>query len=262
MIDLESTKKIVEEASKLTTEVYQDIAKPAAKEIGTVAGRTVRVLLAPLRGLLWGWDKIEEVVTDGINKRFEKVPEERRKTPDPEIAVPIMQALTYTAQNETLREMYLNLLANSMDSAMTKIIHPSFVEIIKQMNCLDAKVFDQLSMVTGYQKAINPRVGIKGYNKEFVGAMPEWYLGWVIEGFDVFDVSASLIRLSKFGLVSLLFDRTAGQDGYTELESSIMLTNILKKCQIANPTVDLVINSCRSVLYINDYGLQFKLACK
>lgn len=262
MIDPESSKKIVDEASKLAPEVYQDIAKPAAKEIGDVAGRTVKALLAPVRGLLWGWEKIEQVVTEGINKRFEKIPEERRKTPDPEIAVPLMQALTYTAQNETLREMYLNLLANSMDSTMSKITHPSFVEIIKQMSSLDAKVFDKLSQKTGYQKAINPNVEIYGQGKMFIGAMPEWYLGWIIDGYDIFDISASLIRLSKFGLIDLLLDRTAGTDGYTELETAKDLNNILISFQKAKPDMVLVINAHKSVLYINEYGLQFKKACK
>ena len=43
---------------------------------------------------------------------------------------------------------------------------------------------------------------------------PEWYLGWTIKGYTEFDVSASLVRLSKFGLIELMFDRTAGSDEY------------------------------------------------
>ena len=53
---------------------------------------------------------------------MEKVPEERLKSPDPEIAVPLLQSLTYTAQNETLREMYIALLANSMDNTLREMV--------------------------------------------------------------------------------------------------------------------------------------------
>ena len=143
MIDPESSKEILNEAKALTPEVYKDIAKPALQEVGSVAGRTVKALLSPIRGMLWGWEQIEMFVEEGVKKKFERIPEERRKSPEPEIAVPLLQALTYTAQNETLRDMYINLLANSMDSDKEKVVHPSFVEIIKQMNTLDAKVFEQ-----------------------------------------------------------------------------------------------------------------------
>lgn len=87
----------------LATEVYKDAVSPAVSEVGKVAGRSVKVLLAPIRGFLWGWEKIEEYVEKAVQKRLEKVSEEKLKSPDPEIAVPLIQSLAYTAQNETLR---------------------------------------------------------------------------------------------------------------------------------------------------------------
>jgi DNA-binding Lrp family transcriptional regulator len=124
MIGHKSSEELINEAKTIVPEVYKDLAKPAVSEVGIVAGRTVRALLAPIRGLLWGWERIEEVVEEGVKKRFEKIPEERRKSPEPEIAVPLIQALEYTAQNETLREMYINLLANLMDKSKRKSCSP------------------------------------------------------------------------------------------------------------------------------------------
>ncbi|MEN3323299.1 DUF4393 domain-containing protein [Mariniflexile soesokkakense] len=262
MLDPESTGKIIDEASKLAPEVYKDLAKPATQEIGSVAGRGVKALLSPVRAFLWSWEKIEQIIEEGISKRFEKIPEENRKTPDLEIAVPLMQALTYTAQNETLREMYLNLLANSMDSTKDKKVHPSFVELIKQMNSLDAKVFDKLSVKKGYQKVINPNISLKGKGKNFIDATPEWFLGWTISGYDIFDISSSIVRLSKFGLVELLYDRTNGKDGYSELKSHKYLNDILNQYQIAKPQTELQITTTESILYINEYGKQFLSACR
>ena len=148
-----SVKKNIEDGvSQVAPEIYKDLAQPAFQEVGTVAGRSAKALLSPVRAMLWGWERIEDVVVNGVNKRLESIPENRLKTPDPEIAVPLIQALSYTAQNETLREMYLNLLSNSMDIEKVKTVHPSFVELIKQMSSLDAKVFDKLSDTKGYQK--------------------------------------------------------------------------------------------------------------
>jgi len=262
MIDPISTGKLADEASKLAPEIYKDLAKPITQELGSVAGRTVKALLSPIRGLLWGWERIEELIEIGINKRLEKVPEERRKTPDPEIAVPLVQALSYTAQNETLREMYLNLLANSMDISKEKDVHPSFVEIIKQMNTLDAKVFDVASNSLEYQQVINPNITIKDKGQNFISATPEWFTGWKIDDYTMFDISSSLIRLSKFGIIELMFDRTAGQNLYENLKSNSELLNILLRYRNAKPDLELEITATESVLYVNEYGIQFKNACK
>ncbi|KAA9325208.1 DUF4393 domain-containing protein [Adhaeribacter soli] len=259
---IDPTEKVIDEASKLVPEVYKDLAKPATVVVGEVAGRSVKALLAPVRGLLWGWEKIEELVTEGVNKRFEKIPEERRQTPEPEIAVPLMQALSYTAQNETLREMYLNLLANSMDKSMNREVHPSFVELIKQMNSLDAKVFDRLAQIRGFQLAIHPTISIKNKGKILVDVTPEWFVGWVIPGHDIFEVSTSLIRLSKFGLIELMYDSTLKNQTSDSLRSHKELITILSKCQVENSDLELEIEATDCVLHVNEFGKQFQKACK
>lgn len=253
--------KLTDEVTKLAPEVYKDLVKPAAQEVGVVAGRSAKALLSPVRAFLWSWERIEQLVVEGVNRRFDKIPEEQRKTPDPEIAVPLIQALAYTAQNETLREMYLNLLTNSMDTAMDKNVHPSFVDLIKQMSALDAKVFEKLASKTGYQKVINPNVAIKGQGKVFINAVPEWFIGWKIDGHDIFDTSASVLRLSKFGLIELMFDRTFGQESYDELKTHAELVPILDRYGKANPMLEVELTATRSILYVNEYGRQFKTAC-
>lgn len=253
--------KLTDEVTKLAPEVYKDLVKPAALEVGVVAGRSAKALLAPVRAFLWSWERIEKIVTDGVNIRFEKIPETQRKTPDPEIAVPLIQALTYTAQNDTLRELYLNLLSNSMDAAMDKKVHPSFVDLIKQMNALDAKVFDKLASVDGYHKATNPTVVVKGQGKYVVGATPEWFVGWTIDGYDIFETSTSILRLKKFGLIELMIERTAENVSYDELIKHQELNLILDKYKAANPTLDLEMTETHSVIYVNEYGKQFKSAC-
>ncbi len=262
MINPENSKEIIDEIKTLTPEIYSDVAKPALQEIGSVAGRTTKALLAPLRGMLWSWEKIEELIEEQVNKKINKIPEEKRKSPEPEIAIPLLQALSYTANNETLREMYINLLSNSMDLDKINIVHPSFVEIIKQMNSLDAKVFEMLSISTEYQKVLNPKISLKGQNKFIAEATPKWYLGWTIENYSEFDISASLIRLSKFGLIELMFNQTTGDANYTDLIEMPFLQKLLIETQNEHAELELEIRADKSVLYVNEYGMQFKRACK
>jgi hypothetical protein len=251
-----------EEAKGIIKPVYEDLAKPTVKEVGSVLGRMVHNLLFPVRGLCWGFEKIEHVIMNGLEKRLENVPQEKLQTPLPEIAVPLVQALTYTAQNDSLREMYLNLLANSMNSDLDKVIHPSYIEIIKQMNHLDALVFTKLvETPTKFIKAITPNVMMMGQNMHFTNAMPFWFLGWTVETYDIFDISACLIRLSRLGIIELMLERTTGDDGYDELKSSPLITSIFDKYVVDYSDMKLELGVIQNSLYINEFGQQFSKAC-
>lgn len=246
----------------LSVEIYKDVASPAVAEVGAVAGRSVKALLAPIRGFLWGWEQIEQFIESSVQKRLEGRPQEKLKSPDPEIAVPLIQSLTYTAQNETLREMYVALLANSMDKDKESVVHPSYVDIIKKMNRLDALLFERLSQTDSYQKIVNPKISIKDTSKFFLNALPEWYLGWTIEGYSEMDVSASIVRLSKFGIIELMYDRTITGASYDDLKSTDYLKNVLEIFQTHNPAKPLEITATDSVIYVNEYGMMFRQACK
>jgi hypothetical protein len=255
-------KKVLDEATSLLPEVYGDLASPVLKEIGSVSGRGVRALLSPIRGMLWGWERIEKFVESEITRRIEKVPENCRKAPEPEIAVPLLNALAYTAQNINLREMFLNLLTNSMDERKTTVVHPSFVDLIKNMNSLDAIVIERLSNEKGYIKVINPRIGINGTDKIFIDATPEWYIGWTVNGYSIFDMSSCIIRLGKFGLLELMYDRTAGQGVSEIMKQSPDLQIIASKLREINPGIETQVLATDSIIYVNEYGKQFINACK
>lgn len=117
--------------------VYQDAVQPAAQEVGkslqTVA-KTINIALAPIKALVWGYEKIEEYISKRVTEKLTNIPTENIVTPDPRIVVPAIESLRYTGNKENLRELYANLIANSMDKNTLKNTHPSFVEILKNIN--------------------------------------------------------------------------------------------------------------------------------
>jgi len=250
------------ELKELSVEVYKDVARPAVSEVGSVVGRTAKALLAPVRGFLWCWEQIEQLIETEVQKRIEKIPAERLKSPDPEIAVPLIQSLTYTAQNETLREMYVALLANSMDKEKEAIVHPSYVEVIRKMNRLDALVFEQIVSIGGNIRAINPHIMVGDSGKYYASAYPGWYLGWSIDGYSEFDVSASMVRLAKFGIIDLMYDRSIQGASYEDLKNTPFILNILDNYKKIVNNDSLHISATDSVVCVNEYGLLFHKACK
>lgn len=123
--------------------IYEDAIQPAAKQVGkdleTVA-KAIHVALEPLAGLVWGWDQIKQYFLIPVAEKLRHVPPDRITTPSFHVAGPIVEALRFTGHEESLRELYANLLATSLDAETTKNAHPSFVDIIKNMSPDEARI--------------------------------------------------------------------------------------------------------------------------
>lgn len=129
--------------------IYEDAIRPAAKEIGKALGtiaKTVNIALAPVKGLVWSYEKIEEFVTIKVSEKLRNTPESEIVTPKPNVAVPALESLRYTGHEESLRELYANLLASSMDLMTSASAHPAFVEILKQITPDEAKLLKLFSI--------------------------------------------------------------------------------------------------------------------
>ncbi len=123
--------------------VYQDVIQPAAKEIGTAlqtVAKTIHIVLAPVSALVWGYDQIKDFVSTKVAEKLKDVPPENIATPKPNVAGPALESLKYTGHEETLRDMYANLLAASMDTRTANGAHPAFVEIIRQLTPDEARI--------------------------------------------------------------------------------------------------------------------------
>ena len=123
--------------------VYQDLAQPAAKELGkslkTVA-EAINVVLFPLNVMIWGYDQIKDFISLSVVEKLKNVSEENIISPKPNIAVPAIEALRYSGDEPLLSDLYANLLASAMNKNTASGVHPAFVEIIKQLTSDEAKL--------------------------------------------------------------------------------------------------------------------------
>lgn len=123
--------------------IYEDAIQPAAQELGkslATMAKTINIALAPISAIVWGYEKISEFVLKKLSEKLQNVEETKIISPDPIIVGPALEALRFTGNHETLRELYANLIANSMDENTVKNAHPSFVEIIKNMSSDEALI--------------------------------------------------------------------------------------------------------------------------
>lgn len=140
------------EASGKTLEtvpsIYTDVAQPAIKETGkslSLVPRTINAMLVPLQQWIAKKEYNLAETEKLLAKKLENVGVEKIITPEPYVAVPAIQAISYSMDSEVLRNLYANLLAKSMNVDTKISVHPSFVEIIKQMSPLDSVVLNHIS---------------------------------------------------------------------------------------------------------------------
>jgi hypothetical protein len=131
-------KQTIDSVTALTRSVpiYQDAIQPLAKETGKALGtigKAVNVALSPLSLVIWGYDQVSDFLETIVAQKLEKIPENRIIPPPPNVAGPAIESLKFSGHDETLREMFANLIANSIDSETVQDAHPSFVDIIRNL---------------------------------------------------------------------------------------------------------------------------------
>lgn len=135
---------IAKEATKeIAKDVYSDAVKPVVKPTGEIVGlvpRAIKAALCPLEKWIMQREYNIAETKKLLEEKLQNTPPEFIEPPEPHIAVPTMQYISYCMDNTELRDMYANLLANSMNKVVKNGVHPGFVEIIKQLSPDEAKI--------------------------------------------------------------------------------------------------------------------------
>jgi len=141
---------VLSDKSSITTEIvksiplekaYDDIARPSAQETGKLIAkipRAINAVLLPFERWILGREHEEKKINKLLEMKLEAIDPNKIVSPEPYIAIPTIQALSYCMDNDELRELFASLLANSMNRDCMYKVHPSFVEIVKQLSPFDA----------------------------------------------------------------------------------------------------------------------------
>lgn len=245
--------------------IYPDMVQPAAQELGkgllTVA-KTVNLALAPLEGVIWGFDKIKEKFFPKVEARLRNVPPENIITPQISVAGPIIEALRYAGSEEKLSDLYANLLAASMDKDSATKAHPAFTEIIKQLTPDEAKIVDMFP-----RERYMPIIDIKriekvesGFTSAYAVLVPNHSSLGEQAGCEHLDlVPAYLDNLVRLGLAEIAEDKYYTAEGvYDELENS-------NKAQAFKKAIEkdgkFTCEFGRKFLHVTALGKQFANVC-
>lgn len=145
---------------EIAKEAYKDVVHPVAESTGKVLAllpKVINAALLPVRKWILYRDAQYEAVEQLLAKKLESVPPSEIVSPKPHVAVPALNAIAYSMDSEELRNMYANLLASSMSKNLQSHVHPSYVEVIKQMLPDEARI---MRFMYAYRKPL-PAISIQ-----------------------------------------------------------------------------------------------------
>jgi Abortive infection alpha len=186
---------------------------PLGKELGEVSLKVGQMLLRPIKGLVGGLESIGAWLGAAITKRLSKVPEGKIVAPSPRIAVPAVQALVYSMEDEFIREMFANLLAADMDVDRKDGVHPAFVELIKEMTSEDARVLTAVIE----RSHVRFRIGAQTETWQLL----ETAYSIEVEGLDWLAIGTSVTNLVRMGLIELREFESPHHEKFTARERSL-----------------------------------------
>lgn len=123
----------------LSKNVYNDIGHPVLQEIGNMGAAIMKFVALPFKFLGLTAEELEEKYANFLKKTINKIPQGENVMPKGVVAAPLLDHVKFVFDEESLSEMFSNLLANAMSKNIEKMVHPAFVEMLKQMSPLDVE---------------------------------------------------------------------------------------------------------------------------
>ena len=250
-------KESIEDVKELVPELYEDGAKPVVKETGktlSLIPQTINAALVPLRKWIVGREYSLKETEVLLAKKLEKVKSENIVEPEAYIAVPALQAISYCMNNKELRNLYANLLANSMNKNMKDTVHPSFVTIINQMSPMDAIIFKII-----YESDVRPLITLFFKLDNNKGQDNHLYnLSW-IESYEYNIVSVSIDNLIRMGLIKIPSDKHYVNDTNYDI-----VRRTKKYNEYCNQYINVTggkVSEDKQIITITDYGQLFYTIC-
>lgn len=181
------------------------------------------------------------------------------KEPKLSIAGPALETAKFYLEEDELRAMFAKLVASSMDKSKEEFCHPSFVDIIKHLDQLDAKNFSIISSLYNEQGFIPT---VKYYTAEIGVDKPiDHIIDHVfvnnLEQKDITVQSSSLTNLSRLGLIDIDYKKHVPDEYYHDLLHNSFVEEQNKELALENKRI----LSRLGIIQLTLFGSRFSKAC-
>lgn len=229
------------------------------KEIGSVLSDLFYLIFGGIHFQADKWRAKREYALSefkkSLEKKVNKIPEDKCAELDMQVVATALEDAKFCIENETVREMFANLLASSLDSDKSSSVHPSFSSIIKQMSPLEARIFIRLEPQKTYP--ICELYSLK--NNIWSGLFTNVLLAdnEVINLIDLRMRSVAITSLNRLGLLHLSYDQKTENSLYSRYLQNNAFIYLTKHYEKLGETVDIK----RGIVGLNPFGQDLWTTC-
>lgn len=209
----EGVGKAVETVPDLYDDAFKSVSQESGKTLALIP-RAINAALVPLRQWIAEREYKLAETEKLLAKKLQYVGEDKIVTPEAYVAVPALQAISYSMDNKELRNLYANLLAKSMVTDTKTLVHPSFVETIKRMSPLDAIIY-KIVMET----KVRPLITISERSRNG-GNYPIYENCSWIQNYSLKECCTSFDSLAHLGLIQLPLVGYSTEDVYNVVKQN------------------------------------------
>lgn len=197
--------------------------------------------------------KALEDFKESLFEELADIPENKICEPPLSIVGPALEASKYYFQEPELRTLFAKLIATSMNSEKSQYVHPSFIEIIKQMSPLDVQNFTCFD---------GPLPTVEYRAEKETGEFRVLLTNAFFSNPDVDDLNIqarSLSSLSRLGLIHITYDRHLKSDDlYSVFEHCPQYVSFETLCT-NNPNFRLKVQ--KGLAELTPLGADFRHTC-
>lgn len=256
--EIKITEEIVKQSKDVLGKAYDDLAHPTAKSLGNTISflpRTIGVWLGKWEKWIINGEESIRLTAEAVKEKAKEIPEEKLTEPEPYVAVPAIQQLSYCYDSADLRKMYANLLVASMNIDTKYQVHPSFIDIIKQLTPDEAKLLSYLA-----KEPIQPLLSVRHYLNG--GKYVELVHHFTCISERMCDnpngIYSYLVNLERLGIITIMEDVAIDSDElYKPLEEHSLIQKYLKTPVKENETIRLI----RQKFKVTIFGKSFIDTC-
>lgn len=128
--------------SESMNESLRTLCLPAAEQTGKALGNVMglfNTLTLPVKL----FNEYAQINYLKYSNKIKDIPIDKIKEVEPEIAIPLMEKLSYVS-NDDLAEAYANLLAKASNKDDVELVHPGFVNKINSMSPDEVRILEYL----------------------------------------------------------------------------------------------------------------------
>lgn len=250
------------DGNKIYDDTISPITNPTAETLGLIP-RAIKAALLPLEKWILNREYSLQETALLLEEKLKNISPEKIVSPEPYVAVPAIQAISYSMDNENLRNLYASLLASSMNADIKNEVHPAFVEIIKQLSPTDAITFRNIIEVEPLpicklrlQELNNLEELLTGEKKENNGIT---FTDMVLNGFDLANniiiptdkfsapnLNQCIDNLSRLGLIATIYPVALPDDAYESFKTHPLVIELTSTPAAPNIEYVLIPGTCSS----------------